>query len=308
MAKGSQEGNEITSELVTMMGEKLASYASNEAVRAIFFTSRSPDIFSLSKLGSDKSVGALATNISEYKKPTFAVFGGDVTSSAYGLFAGSRYRLGSTNTSLQMQLLAGGLGGGAGAVAYYMSRSTPGGMAMARYLFASERELRADDMLTYGLITHLCEEKPHTTLMDALGHIMPDEDSVAEVEEALEELLTTMDARDVPDFPDVDVMDHELWDQLVLVVPGRPDTVEKDEPLLEDDLSLIHEEIEDCFGGKSVGEARQKCEAINKPWAKSVALVMADKEKEASLEKLWALTAKAKTASIQELFALDVKS
>jgi enoyl-CoA hydratase/carnithine racemase len=240
-------GNYISKSLATMLDTKVSSLKNNGIVAALFFTSRSPDLFSR---GLDRSeshdtaslstINKLAANISSLKKPCIAVYGGAVGGTGYGVFAGSKYRLGTTSTSFSIQELGFGklpLGG----TAFHLARGCSEGVAVARYLAVTRRSIRAHEMFSLGLLTHIVEEEPHVSLADALAHTIPtlggdskergnrekenDDDRadvmrglnmpVVEVD-AIKELLDTMHIES-----DIDLASDETWDKFLLVPPSR---------------------------------------------------------------------------------------
>ena len=151
---------------------------------------------------------------------------------------------------------------------------------MARYLAVTGRPISAHDMRELGLLTHIVEEEPHVSLTHALAHTIPQDDYIkseqtsAVDDKALAQLLDTMDVNDISDEVE-GMMDHELWDKMMLVKPipvsdhdlfGGDAGVESGAGVdLEDHAAGISE----CFGGDDVEECKSKLEKMtSEPWAK----------------------------------------
>lgn len=138
------EGNLITNNLIEFIKNRVSLYAGNHTIGAIIFSSESQDIFSLGleiKQLSEKesrkqllqSANELAHNISQLKVATVAVFGGEVDSTAFGVFGSARFRLGTQTTKFQVRdLLQGRLPLG-GALASQLSKTSKYGYAVRIY-------------------------------------------------------------------------------------------------------------------------------------------------------------------------------
>lgn len=268
------QGNELTSEVTSTLFDKLKLYESNEAVSALFFASRSPDIFSTSENSTKKtnlqSLNNFVMALASYKKPTLSVYSGSMNGTGYAAFAGSKYLLGGPSFSLISNELSLGKIPSAG-FAYQFTKCGNYGVTMARYLAVSQRDVRADDLFYLGMLTHLVEDEAHVSLADALAHTIPNkqdwEKGRVVIESALEDLLETMHIE--TDFDDP--FEHEAWVKLLLVPPNREDTLPRDggaDPL--DDLIALKEKILKCFDG-TPEMAIKKLSELNEPWASDAA-------------------------------------
>lgn len=267
-------GNELTTYVTMALQEKLRAYEGNAAVSAIFFASQSADVFSTAAVGSSapdkkgmQSLSNFVQALAVYKKPTLAVYSGRMNGTAYAAFAGSKYLLGGPSLSLVVDELSVGKIPSAG-FAFQFKKCGAYGAAMARYFAVSRRDVRGDDLYALGLLTHLVEDAAHLSLADALAHTIPSRADLEThpgavvVEGAIAELLDTMDVHS-----DINPMTHEMWDKLVLVPPGRADTIEpggdEDGP---DDLFSIKDDVARCFSG-TPEMAIKRLSDIKQPWA-----------------------------------------
>ena len=265
-------GNELTSHVTMALQEKLRVYEGNAAVSALFFASQSADVFSTAAVGtSDKKAMQSLSNfvqaLAAYKKPTLAVYSGRMNGTAYAAFAGSTYLLGGPSLSLVVDELSVGKIPSAG-FAFQFKKCGAYGAAMARYFAVSRRDVRGDDLYALGLLTHLVEDAAHLSLADALAHTIPSRDDLelspgaVVVEGAIAELLDTMDLHS-----DINPMTHEMWDKLVLVPPGREDTLEAGADLEgADDLLAIKDDVARCFSGTPEMAIRRLSD-VKRPWA-----------------------------------------
>ena len=279
-----EQGNELTALVTTALQEKLKSYESNVAVSALFFTSRSVDVFSTAVVGTSlkdknalQSLSNFVLALSTYEKPTLSVYSGRMNGTAYAAFAGSKYLLGGPSLSLVADELSLGKIPSAG-FAFRFKKCGPYGMAMARYLAVSKRDVRADDLFGMGLLTHLVDDEAHVSLADALAHTIPtsteleNTPGVVVAEESLNELLNTMHVLDDLDWKgEIDPMSHKMWDKLMLVPPNREDTKEADSDDADpNDLSVIKDDVLKCFSCAPEMSIRRLSE-IKAPWATDAA-------------------------------------
>jgi enoyl-CoA hydratase/carnithine racemase len=314
----SKTGNILTKEVTSIIEDKLENMKKNDAISCVWFASHDPDLFSFGLDGSAKDqdvlkrVHSMATLIKNYNKITLTMYGGVMTGTAFAAFAGSKYRLGASTLSLKITELSQGSFPGAG-LAHFFANAYDGGMAMARYLAISGREVRAHDLFSMGLLTHLVEEEAQNSLTHALAETIanPAEDAQLNIprdtgtvvrESSVAELLDTMHIES-----DLDILSHSAWDKYILVPPGRWDTLEPEEDN-SNDLITIDSQVKLCFDEKfSVDETRKALSAINKPWA-TEALKRMDALDAKVLQNWWRLTAFAndKTKKLPEVLAEEL--
>jgi enoyl-CoA hydratase/carnithine racemase len=175
-------GNLLTLETLTAVSSRLKTYAKNNIVSAVMFSSKvdpsreDDNVFSVgvdytTSQSSDVLIAAqtLAREINEHKTITLSSFEGHTSGWAYGVFGGAKYRLGTADTVLCVDELSKGvlpLGG----FAHHCSRANKDGVAFARYLALSQRSLECEELFSLGLISHIVSPECHTTLLLALGH------------------------------------------------------------------------------------------------------------------------------------------
>jgi len=264
-------GNDLSPQVTMALEEKLRQYSTNESVSAVFFASRSPDVFSTSENSSTKanmqSLNSFVTALASFGKPSLAVYSGSMNGTGFAAFAGSKYLLGGPSLSLISNELSKGKLPSAG-FAFQFTKCGKYGVYMARYLAVSQREVRADDLYKLGLLTHLVEDEAYVSLADALAHTIPSKSAVSKgsvVEaDSLEELLDTMH---VEENTLGDPLSHEAWDKFLLVPPNREDARPRDDELDDDnDLFNSRDDIMKCFNG-TPEMAIKKLAEFNKPWA-----------------------------------------
>jgi len=273
------EGNELTPTMTKTLSEKLKSYTSNASVSAVFFASRSPDVFSVSGRSSTKrnlqNLNSFILELASFKKPTLSVYSGQMNGTGYAAFAGSKYLLGGPSFSLVSNELSLGTIPSAG-FAFHFTKCGKYGMSLARYIATSQCDVRGDDLYSLGMLTHLVEDEAHVSLADALAHTIPSktaaEKGIVVVEDALEDLLSAMHVGDddVEDGGIGDPLQHEAWEKLLLVPPNRQET--KAEELYGDGndeahLFSIRDDVLKCFNVGSPEMAIKKLSEIKEPWA-----------------------------------------
>ena len=265
-------GNELGPAVTGALEHHLRSYESNETVSAVFFASRSPDVFSTSAQSSSRpnlaSLGSFVTALSSFKKPTLAVYSGSVNGTGFAAFSTCKYLLGGPSLSLVSDELSQGKLPSAG-FAFQFTKCGRHGVSLARYLAVSQREVRADELYNLGLLTHLVEDEAYVSLADALAHTIPPtnaNDGAIVVESAIEDLLDTMH---VEETSLGDPLAHEAWDKLVLVPPNREDTKPRPDDASEvaADLYDIRDDVLKCFGG-TPEMAIKKLSEIDAAWAR----------------------------------------
>ena len=221
------------------LGKKLQN---NSAVKVLIFQSSSFDMFSVGLNGEKspeevESLHNLGVAITDSKTPTVAVYGGELNGTAYAAFAGCTYKLGTPSFHFRIDEILEHNTMPMGGLAYYFNKASPDGAAMARYLAISGHNVSGEEMYAMGLLSHLVEEDPQSSLTNAMAHTLPDR-GAGEYKspvrgDSIKELLDDMNVD-----CDLDVFQSELWDQYLLVPPNRQDAQEKEVivPLDEKDM------------------------------------------------------------------------
>ena len=277
------DGNVLDTETTAMVNTHIANLGSNSAVQTLIFTSEDPDMFSLtmgSPGGADMLSGmhSMAKAIADSDKETVTMYGGAMTGTAFASFAPSNHRLGSNVVSFRLAELSQGQLPACG-LAYYFAGSDKfhgDGTAMARYLAVTGRAVRADQLFSMGLLTHLVEEGAHDSLMQALAHTSPSSEDLGDMSnqdaptrmQSVAGLLDTMHIE-----CDMDVLSHKAWNDFVLVPPGRWDTEEVKGPRGAgevEELEEIEQQIAALFASDDVAAvqaALASAAAEDAPWA-----------------------------------------
>jgi enoyl-CoA hydratase/carnithine racemase len=178
-------GNPLTRSTIAQLALKMRQFNNNNAVSVVLLTSRlDPDrdddnIFSVGlDVTMDNRDIELATNaqklaafISDHTAYTIAVYEGDSSGSPYGLFGGSKYRVASCNSQLQLNELAQGLLP-LGGMARHMVKGCKEGLAFSRYVAVSQRWLASSELYSLGLVSHILPQECYTTLLHALGRTL----------------------------------------------------------------------------------------------------------------------------------------
>ena len=175
-------GNPLHLDMLSQISLKLGQFENNNVVSVVLFTAElnpelhDDNVFSVgfTQTPSEELVDrvqSLAKTVFSHKTLTLAVYEGYTTGTAFGLFAGSKYRLGTCNTQLQLSELRHGflpIGG----VAHHFSKGSKDGVAFARYVGATQRILEAGELFSLGLISHAMPQECHTVLFHGLGHTL----------------------------------------------------------------------------------------------------------------------------------------
>lgn len=308
-------------------------------------TSNAPGLFSsgldstenISRKVLIKSVNEVAAAIGKLDKATIAVFSGVVDSNSFGVFAGAKYRLGTSSTQFQVRdLLHLGrlpLGGG---LVYHLTRSSKFGYAMARYLAVSGRVLTAHDLYMMGLLTHIVVEEPHVHLTDALAHTCPPDDQLKAQQSSLvdsgavQQLLDSMHiysgAEGEASAQELDVLAHPVWEKALLVSP-QPIPLDSffdsaEARAREEDLEDVSVEVVEVFRSHNASECRQRLQNLadkhhrartgtgssnnSSSWAQDT-LQHWDSIAPALLEEWFSLTKLAASESLAGVYALEEK-
>ena len=298
-------GNILDTETTAMITSKVNMLATNNVVQCLLFSSEDPDMFSISTIAKNnnsheiESLHEMSKTINNSKKVTVCMYGGAMTSTAYSAFAGCDYKLGSNVVEFKMTELSQGTLPAAG-TAYYFAHSKATGIEMARYLAVTGRLVRADEMYLMGLLTHLVEENAQSSLTHAIAHTIPSKEDLEDSknpdavsrEQSIQGLLDIMH---IGDEGNMDITNHEIWNDFVLVPPGRWDTLDEEEtidPNEVEDLETIHEQVAACFGG-NLESTYKLLEAVDKPWSRDALQRMQVLDK-TLVEQWWDLTAFAK--------------
>lgn len=175
-------GNPIRMDMLSQISLKLGHFENNTSVSVVLFTAalnpelHDDNVFSVGFADTPNEelldrAQSLAKTVFSHKTITLAVYEGYTAGTAFGLFAGSKYRLGSCNTQLQLSELRHGflpLGG----LAYHFCKGSKDGIAFARYVGATQRILEAGELFSLGLISHAVPQECHPVLFHGLGHTL----------------------------------------------------------------------------------------------------------------------------------------
>lgn len=279
----SATGNYLSSEMTTVLVDKLQSYTSNNQIHCVFFTTESVDSYfcngvdvkalkrknvnqnsntsssnndnnnnsnnNTSRSGSEtdlvKGIHTLSKLIHGYKKPLLAVCSGKSSGTGIAAFLGSKYRLGTVTTRVSINELHQGIVP-MGGLAYHFHRCFgEGSKQMARYLAVSERELDSDDLYHMGLVTHVVEECPEDSLAFALAHTIPQtETKIRQMEPVDNDALEDL-LETMHCGSDIDISSSPFWDEMLLV-PMSEQKID-DSMVADNDLRKIEPQIIKCF-------------------------------------------------------------
>jgi enoyl-CoA hydratase/carnithine racemase len=253
-------GNRLNTAVTFTLQDWVERLQNNSAVKVLIFQSGSFDMFSVGLNGEEsveevESLHSLGGAIAESKTPTVAVYAGELNGTAYAAFAGCTYKLGTPSFHFRIDEILEHNKMPKGGLAYYFNKASPDGAAMARYLAISGHNVSGEEMYSMGLLSHLVEEDPQSSLTNAIAHTLPDR-GAGEFKspvrgDTISELLEDMNMD-----CDLDVFKSELWDRYLLVPPNRWDVKEKevtvplDEKDMQDlDLYDVSAWVVQCFGG-----------------------------------------------------------
>lgn len=312
-------GNRLIQQVTYTLQDWVERLQGNSAVKILLFCSSSPDMFSVGlnngaseeKVEELKSLHGLCTTIAESKTPTVAVYGGELNGTAYAAFASCTYRLATPSFHFRIdEIIEHNTIPKAGLAHHFCKVSPEDGKAMVRYLAISGHNVSGEEMYSMGMISHLVEEDPQSSLTSAIAHTLPDRGATeyrAPVRgDTISELLDDMNMD-----CDIDVFKSDLWNEYMLVPPNRWDVQEKDtsvvleEKEVQDlDLSDISAWVTKCFGGSSdsVEECTSKLRAqsegdgIAAKWAQACLGAMQSADSQV-VEKWWKITASADSLS-----------
>ena len=254
-------GNRLDAGVTFTLQDWIQKLQGNAAVKMMVFQSSSFDMFSVGLNGESsveevEGLHSLSGAIAESKTPTVAVYGGEMNGTAYAAFAGCTYRLGTPSFHFRIDEILEHNTMPKGGLAYHFNQASPtDGKAMARYLAISGHNVSGEEMYAMGLLSHLTEEDPESSLTNAVAHTLPDR-GAGEYKspvrgDTVGELLDDMSLDS-----DLDVFQSELWDEYLLVPPNRWDVQEKEEIVALDDKDMQDLDLYDvnawvinCFGG-----------------------------------------------------------
>jgi enoyl-CoA hydratase/carnithine racemase len=316
-------GNILTTEVLSTIQTKLEFFNVNKTIGAVIISSATPELFSngidnndverdekLNRIVAGKS---LSSFISKMGKAVIAVYSGDVGASAYSIFASAHFRLGTTSTKFRIQedLTRGNLP--LGGLAYHLAKSSTEGVAMARYLAITQRELTAHDMYTLGLLTHIVEIEPQVTLIHALAHTMPVDDMTKAVQSSavdassIKDLLDTMDIES--EFAEGDfLMDDPVWDRIMLVRPQKVDIEDffEENEQAKEDLEDISAEVMKVFQADSIDECLTLLRDNSSTWSQDVREKVDNIPREV-LQSWFTLTREVESGSFERACKLEEK-
>ena len=202
-------GNELNLEILSSLSSQLKYYDHNTAVDVVLFTARlDPDLedgntFSvgldlLSSVQSRDDViekaQLLSYEISTLPIQSLVSFEGFTSGSAFGIFGGSKYRLATSNTILQLTELREGLLP-IGGCAFHLvnahrslassksishneenkveaAKTAEEGLAFARYLAVSQRKIESVELFALKWVSHIVSQECYTTLCLALANTL----------------------------------------------------------------------------------------------------------------------------------------
>ena len=175
-------GNALNMDSLSQISLKLKQFEDNNAVSAVLFTAElnpelhEDNVFSLgfTQTPSEELVDRVQTlskDIFLHQTITLTAYEGYTTGTAFGLFGGSKYRLGTCNSQLQLSELRQGLLP-IGGTAYHFSKGCKEGVAFARYMGVTQRILESGEMFSLGLLSHCVPQECHSVLFHGLGHTL----------------------------------------------------------------------------------------------------------------------------------------
>lgn len=317
---------------VKELNKYLVASEKSESVAVVFFGSGSEQVFSAGvtaeELGRHKESGHLpkyiqvnADYIQRFQKPTVAMYSGESSGTAFGVFGGSLYCLGTPSCSLRVTELAQGLLPAAG-LAYHMARGCREGCALARYAAVTQCRLYGHELLALGLLTHLVSENPHDSLAFGISQTINDSRTeqiksryISPVDVSLlPELIADMDPRDPAgsgEEVDWDVHAHPMW-QHASLVPERTlsdlDSVLGEvDPEAELELEAVLRDVDRCFNNvmnQTVEDSVNRLMETDSAWSRAVLKDMSTLDPE--VVRVWyALTSGATRWSYREVLSAE---
>ena len=260
----SKNGNVLKTNNMIKISNLIDTYQDSVAVAAVFFASQDNKVFS-EGFGQSYSVNTLqhAHNLSlkirSSNRVTLAVYNGKLKASPFGVFATSKFRLGHSDTTFTISELQEKNNFPFGGFAYHITKGCPEGLTIARYLGLSGKGLGIDALLATGMITHLVEHDPQTTIADSLVMTRPNNLETKRWQgdlvdkDLIEDMLESMGPH-----IDVDIDENDpLLDNFL--VPLQPlDDVESDSNLCDDDLISHSASIDYCLQEDSLLECEKR--------------------------------------------------
>lgn len=250
--------NPITMDLLKSIRKLLPQFINNNAVGIVFFASESKECFSKGYHNNGKYPIRLlkeshqltldiATIGSSIDLAPIAVYGGIVETSAYGVFATSKYLLGTPTISLRMSDLLVDKTVPYGGFAYHCVSSHEYGLSVARYLALTGRSIGVDALFEFKLISHVVEHRPYIALADTLAHTVPksfeskiQQNKVVDMKQ-LKTILDSMCCSSSLDFKKDKLLDEMFLFPISSYVPKEDDQMyieNDDEYLLYDMMSI----------------------------------------------------------------------
>ena len=216
-------GNPLTLTTITQLSNLLETYKGNVAIGAVFFASKSIDLFSngfdqsTTTLDSIKAAQSLSNQIKSLDRTTIAVYGGNVRGAE--------------------------------------------GLSIARFLALSGQTISVDALYAMGLLSHIVEHDPQMSLADALAHTIPAEAETKRVQmtyvdmSAIPDLLDTMHVGS-----DVDPFSDPIVNQLLLVPPQELDDVKTQYDVCDNVILSNATSIDYCLSGDNVNQCLTRLE------------------------------------------------
>lgn len=267
------DDNRLSSAMLTTLIAHSRSYQDNVAVGAIFFASRSHELFSegfdassndsKTIVDSIKLAHQLSDEISKSNRCTLAIYGGQVSGSSYGVFATSKYRLGTQNTCFRLSEIVSPAGSSVplpvGGIAYHLVHSFREGLGVARYLGLTGHSIGSDALYFMGLISHIVENECQTSLADALARTKSknyelkyqqyDVVDVTVIPELLDDLCASSD---------IDLTEDELVNKLILVPEQPLDLESTDDHLIDEIIMDNYQSMQYCLTPGTLVECRER--------------------------------------------------
>jgi enoyl-CoA hydratase/carnithine racemase len=267
----SHTGNYLKSSAIVKILDHVNSYEKNNAVSVVLFASQARDLFS-SGLQTPidplalKNIYDLSTQIQSMGPSSVAVYDGQVYATPYSLFAPSSYRIASSKAEFSIPELLMKDNYPLGGVSYHLVRGSAHGLALARYLALTGKAVGVDTMHAMGLISHIVEDDPQTSICDALARTRPDsfESKIEQGElidrQTLADILESMHVSS-----DIDITDEEIEDRAFLT-PLQPLDIPWDNNSTDREIFSSSASIDYCFGADdSLSECEKRLQKfVNK--------------------------------------------
>lgn len=177
-------GNILNIKNLSELAYHTKSYDDNYAVSVVFYASNTSDVFSNGFQSGDLQTiidtlecsKKLTKNIFDSPKLNIAVYGGDLSGSAYSVFATSQLRFATLKANFYIDDLIAKNSIPIGGLAYFLCRSQPEGplgKSLARYLAICGKTLGCEGLFYLNLVDNIVGKNAHHSLMEALAESSP---------------------------------------------------------------------------------------------------------------------------------------